>query len=136
MAKHNETGKIGEDIAAEYLTGKGWIIVERNFRRPYGEIDIVARLPGSNPFGRGETRGLLVFVEVKTVSHGTVPHETYRPEENIHPQKLRRLGNTIQAYLAYKRHEGDWRFDVLAVFLNPATKEAKIRHIEDVIIGA
>lgn len=123
MAKHNDTGRVGEDVACEYLSDKGYSIVERNFRRPYGEIDIVAR----------ETGGLLVFVEVKTVSYETTSE--YRPEDNMHPHKLRRLGNTIQAYLASKRHAGDWRLDVLAIYLNPSTKQAKIRHTKDVVIG-
>ncbi len=123
MARHNEVGAAGEDVACDYLHGKGWTVLERNYRRKYGEIDIVAR----------ETGGLLVFVEVKTVSHAT---PGLRPEDNVHPQKLRKLGNTIQAYLASKRHYGDWRFDVLAVFLDPVSKKAQIRHTEDIIIGA
>jgi putative endonuclease len=123
MAKHNDVGILGEDIASEYLQGKGWKVVERNFRRPYGEIDIVAR----------ETGGLLVFVEVKTVSYGTAG---YRPEDNVHPGKLLRLSRTIQAYLASKRHYDDWRFDVLAVFLDPVTKKAEVRHTEDIVIGS
>ncbi len=123
MARHNVIGKEGEDVATEYLRENGWEIVERNYRRNYGEIDIVAR----------ETGGKLVFVEVKTVSYET---PGYRPEENIHPQKLRRLSRTIESYILSHRIDGDWRFDVIAVFLNPATRQAKIRHTEDVIIGA
>jgi putative endonuclease len=133
MAKHNELGALGEDIAAEYLQGKGMTVIERNFRRPYGEIDIIARA----------TRRLLVFVEVKSVSYemgrgdpNRVSYETHRPEENIHPQKLRRLSRTIEAYLLSKRYDGDWRFDVVAVFIDPKSWEARIRHTEDVIIGA
>jgi putative endonuclease len=123
MARHNEIGADGEEVAANYLISLGWKIVTRNFRRPYGEIDIVAR----------ETGGKLVFVEVKTVSYET---DTHRPEDNVHPQKLKRLSRTIETYLLTKHEEGDWRFDVLAVYLNPATKQAKIRHLEDVIIGS
>ena len=133
MAKHNDIGALGEEIAAEYLTGKGMSVIERNFRRPYGEIDVIARA----------TNGTLVFVEVKSVSWetsrgdpGSVSYETHRPEDNIHPQKLRRLSRTIEAYLAFKRYEGDWRFDVIAVFIDSTTKQARIRHTEDVVIGS
>lgn len=133
MAKHNELGVIGEDIAAEYLKGKGMSVIDRNFRRPYGEIDIIARA----------TDGKLVFVEVKSVSYETsrggpskVSYETHRPEDNIHPQKLKRLSRTIEAYLVSKRYDGDWRFDVIAVFVDPKSREARIRHTEDVVIGA
>lgn len=114
-------GADGEQVACDYLKGLGWQIVTRNFRRPYGEIDIVAR----------ETVGKLVFVEVKSVSYGTL----YRGEENVHPQKLKRLSRTIQSYLMTKQVVGDWRFDVVVVELDSATRRAKIRHLEDIIIG-
>ena len=122
MARHNQIGSDGEDVAAEYLKGLGWKVVTRNFRRPYGEIDIVAR----------ETGGKLVFVEVKTVSYGT----QYRGEENVHPQKLKRLSRTIQSYLLTKQEEGEWQFDVVVVELDPFTRNARIRHLEDIIIGS
>lgn len=128
MAIHNDVGKIGEDISVEFLREKGIAIMERNFRRPYGEIDIVAR----------ETDGTLVFVEVKTVSWETgrsVPYETHKPEENVHPQKLKRIANTIQTYLMVHTREGKWRFDVLAVYLDISSKTAQVRHLKDVVIS-
>lgn len=117
MAIHNDVGKTGEDVSVEFLRRKGLSVVERNFRRSYGEIDIVAR----------ETSGIIVFVEVKTVSWETgrpVPYETHRPEDNMHPQKLRRLANTIQAYLLKHQDVNDWRFDVMAVYLDTSSKTA------------
>lgn len=121
MARHNELGADGEQVAVEYLIDLGWRVVTRNYRRPYGEIDIVAR----------ETGGRLVFVEVKTVSYGT----SYRGEENVHPQKLKRLSRTIQSYLLTKREEGEWRFDVVVVELDPEARRARVKHLEDIIIG-
>lgn len=128
MAIHNDVGKIGEDISCEFLEGRGFSILERNFRRPYGEIDIVAR----------ETDGTLIFVEVKTVSWETgrpVPYETHRPEENVHPEKLKRIANTIQSYLMTHPSEEKWRFDVLAVYLDTSSKTAQVRHLKDVVIS-
>ena len=122
MARHNDIGRKGEDIACEYLSTNGYSIVERNFRRPYGEIDIVAR----------ETIGSFVFVEVKAVSYGTAG----RPEDNVHPEKLRKLGNTIQAYLAAHQGVEDWRFDVITVKLDPSARKASIGHLKDIIIGS
>ena len=119
MAKHNDLGKIGEDIAVDYLVGKGFEIVDRNFRKPYGEIDIVAR----------ETTGKLHFVEVKAVSH-----ETYRPEEHLHPWKLKRLARVFQVYLV-SHGTPDWQFDVVLVHVNESTKEAKVKMIENIVIG-
>lgn len=125
MAKHNEIGKIGEDVAAAFLKDKGMKIVSRNYRKPYGEIDIVAR----------ETSGVYRFVEVKTVSHGTVSEdEGYRPEENVHPQKVKRLLRTIESYLISYGIETEWQFDLIAVFLDQKTKEAKVRWLKDIVI--
>ena len=128
MARHNFLGSEGEKIAAEFLENKGFEIVSVNFRRPYGEIDIISR----------ETSGEYRFIEVKTVSWETaqdgVPHETYRPEENMHPMKAKRLMRVIQAYIAQYRVE-DWQFDVIAVFLDQKKKLAKVRHLENVILG-
>lgn len=122
MARHNELGVIGEQVATDYLGGLGWTIIARNYRRPYGEIDIVAR----------ETCGKLVFVEVKSVSYGTL----IRAEENVHSHKLKRLSRTIESYLLSTHEKGDWRFDVVVVELDRATRKARIRHLDDVIIGS
>lgn len=119
MAKHNETGKVGEDIACDFLRQKGFEIVERNFSKPYGEIDIVAR----------ETRGKLHFVEVKAVSHGT-----YRPEEHLHPWKLKRLSRVFQVYLV-SHGTPEWQFDVACVYVDEASKQARVKMIENVVIG-
>jgi len=160
MAYHNDIGKLGEDIACDFLIGKGLIIVSRNFRKPYGEIDIVAR---ETPSWFGNTGRKYRFVEVKSVSYlsaGTparasaqvgetdqsanqgVPYETpdskrgsYRPEDNMHPQKVKRLMRVIESYILSKNIEDEWQFDVLAVFIDSKTKIAKVRHLEDIILG-
>lgn len=125
MAKHNEVGKIGEDLAAGFLERKGFKTIQRNFWKPYGEIDIVSR----------EKSGKYRFIEVKTVSG--VPHGTrqYRPEENMHPQKIRRLMRVIQVYLVSHGTIEDWQFDVVCVYLDPITKQGQIEHLENIILG-
>jgi putative endonuclease len=131
VARHNEIGAEGEMVAAEFLESKGLTIVDRNFRKPYGEIDIVAR----------EKSGLIRFVEVKTVSwetvegtKGRVPHETYRPEDNVHQAKLLRLGRVVETYLVSRGIEDDWEFDVLAVYLDQKSKTAKVRWLKDIVL--
>ena len=57
MAKHLEIGRLGEDIACRFLKEKGFKVVERNYWKKWGEIDIVA-----------EKEGVLRFIEVKTVT--------------------------------------------------------------------
>lgn len=126
---HNEVGRIGEKTACMFLMKRGFDIIEQNYWKKWGEIDIIA-----------SKKGKLHFVEVKTVSRENirdVSRETideYRPEENVHPKKLERLSRTIQTYLLETDYEGEWQFDVIAVFLDIENREAKCRCIEDVII--
>ena len=130
MAQHNEIGRIGEDIATKWLISVGIEIIERNYRKKWGEIDIVAR----------GTDRLLHFVEVKTVSYETkgeldwaVAHETWRPEEQVHKSKQDRLKRAIQTWLVEKKCESKFKIDILTVRLVPREKYAKVEMIENVV---
>lgn len=126
-------GKKGEDLACTYLSEGGFEIVARNYLKPWGEIDIVAKKAKK-----------LYFVEVKSVSADlSVTHETnkeskdhYRPEDNVHPKKLERMRKVIQTYLfsKYGDREVDWQFDVMTVYLDYTLKKAKIERLENVIL--
>lgn len=126
MATHNEIGALGEDIATNFLKQKGLQIVTRNYRKKYGEIDIVAR-----------ENDLVRFVEVKAVSYeteGGVPYGTHRPEENVHPQKIKRLQRVVQAYLI--SHETErWVFDVVCVYINRQKRTAKVKWLKDIVLS-
>lgn len=100
-----KTGQRGEDLAADYLAGAGYRIVERNYRCFYGEIDIVAR--------EGET---LVFAEVKSRRS-----EAYgAPQLAVGREKQKKLSRIALHYLAQKHPSGTpARFDVVAVRLRP-----------------
>lgn len=127
-------GVLGEEIASKYLGNKGFLIIDRNYLKKCGEIDIVAQ--------KGE---ILHFVEVKSVScenfgdfGGNVSRETgeYRPEDNIHAAKLKRLARTIEVYLLekFRDSEPEWHFDAITVRLNLKTKQAEIEFIENLIL--
>lgn len=129
MAKtaRQEVGKIGEDIASRFLEKKGFKILERNFRRPYGEIDIIA-----------EKAEIVRFVEVKTVTRemGTdFSREMgdYRPEEQVHPAKLRKIAMTAESYMAGKNDAREYQIDVVAVFLDQRGRKAHCRLYEQVL---
>src|SRR3989344_5323418 len=120
-------GDIGENIAYEFLKKRGFEIIERNYLRKWGEIDIVARKDG-----------IMRFVEVKSaclparqVTHGT---SSYRPEDNMHPWKLKRLGRTIQTYLLHKKLDCDWQLDLITVKMDMKTRKARVEMIENIII--
>lgn len=121
-----KTGEIGENVACMFLMKHGFEIIERNYTKIWGEIDIIARK---------DTR--LYFFEVKSVTRENleiVTHETYRPEENMHEMKIKRLSRTIETYLADKRinDDVDWQVDLLVVYLDHNTKKAKVERIESV----
>lgn len=129
MALHNEIGKIGEDIAAKWLIDHEISVIERNYRKNYGEIDIVAR-------GTTEIR----FIEVKSVSYETksdlqhaVSHETWRPEENVHYLKQKRFGNTVETWIDENGYIGDWQIDIMTVRVVPREKYAVVDLLENVI---
>jgi putative endonuclease len=131
MAKtpKRQLGDLGEDVACRYLERKGFRVVERNYLRKWGEIDIVA-----------EKGSLLSFIEVKSVSRESSARQgsrgTYRPEENVHPAKLKRLHRAIQTYLLDRKVPEDrpWRVDVACVYLDFSTRRAKVEIIENVIL--
>jgi len=123
-------GQIGEDIACTFLVKKGFTIIDRNYRKKWGEIDIIA-----------EKGRELHFIEVKTVTHENNKRVTrgtddqYRAEDNVHPWKLQRLSRAIQSYLAEKgREEGEWVFSVIVIRLDEKQKTAKVRHIRDIVL--
>ena len=103
MTRTNKTafGRLGEEIAARYLSSLGMEILSRHFRTGHGEIDIICR--------DGNT---LVFVEVKTSkSNAFGPPETW-----VDKQKQRKIGQVAEAYL-HRHYQGDidCRFDVVTV---------------------
>ena len=130
-----KTGRIGEDLACVFLEKRGYEIKERNYRKKWGEIDIVAKKGGA-----------LHFVEVKTVvdknknvetSGFTSAKDQFRPEENVHPWKLKRLSRAIQTYLLDRRitERTKWQFDVVVVRLHLATKRAKVKMLDNIILS-
>jgi len=118
------TGKIGEDIAVKFLEKNNYKILERNYRKPWGEIDIVASDAENNE---------LVFMEVKTQNEKF----EWRPEENITIHKKRQLSRIILTYLKTKNisENQNWRVDVVAIKLNFKTKIAQIEHIKNIMLN-
>ena len=120
-------GRIGESVAAQFLERKGFIILDRNYRKPWGEIDLIA-----------EKAGVVRFVEVKTLSRESFPDisremSDYRPEEQVHPAKLRKIARTAELYMNGKRDDREYQIDVVGVFLNVKTRQARCRLFEQVL---
>lgn len=130
---NKKLGNLGEDIASKFLIKRGYSILDRNYLKKCGELDIVAKKANK-----------LHFIEVKSVSCETIPdvsHETnqetgFRPEDNVHEWKLQRLSKTIQIYITEKNvsSETEWQFDVITVYIDKKRLISKVNMLENVII--
>ncbi|OGG41432.1 hypothetical protein A2837_02885 [Candidatus Kaiserbacteria bacterium RIFCSPHIGHO2_01_FULL_46_22] len=140
---NKKTGDLGEEIAAKYLKNKGFSIIERNYRKKWGEIDIVARGTGNSEPNANvsyETLEIVHFVEIKSVSYETkqmlewaVSHETYRPEELVHSFKLNQIRKTLETWAFEHNWDGGIQIDVIAVRMVPREKYATVKYIPNVI---
>ena len=117
----NPIAVFGENKACEYLRKKGYKIIERNFRKRYGEIDIIA-------IDSSETEKVLTFVEVKT----RTSDEFGSPLEAISPWKLKSLIKTAQFYkMTHPKLPESLRIDAVSVLLQDG-QVRKIEHIKNI----
>ncbi|HEY9583885.1 MAG TPA: YraN family protein [Candidatus Paceibacterota bacterium] len=123
MENTREKGNKGEDVACFYLQKHGFFIEERNYRKKWGEIDIIA-----------VKDGILHFIEVKSVM--SQASDGHRPEENVHELKIRKLRRVIQTYLNEKKYgpDADFKFHVITVKTDESTGKSKVKMIENVIL--
>lgn len=114
MAEHNDFGRKGEDIAAEYLQKKGYKILERNWSLGKNEIDIIAR-----------DGKYIVVVEVKS------RHSNYagEPETAVTRDKQRSLVRAANAYINKMHFNEEVRFDIISILVVKGAEQ--INHIED-----
>ena len=113
-----DTGKLGEDLAAQYLVKRGYKILGRNFRTRLGELDIICRK------GR-----LIVFVEVKTLLSN---ESGFEPELHFTREKMARMKKTIQLYLLQNNLlEIEFRLDLIALELNEQQRLKELRWYEN-----
>lgn len=117
MAKHNNLGQWGEDIACDYLITQGYAITERNWRCNHWEIDIIA-MKGSR----------IVFVEVKTRSDDYVD-----PLESIDRKKIIYLTKAANTYIKMNDIPHEPQFDIILIVGKPENRH-KLEHIPDAFL--
>lgn len=125
-SKSQRTGQFGENIAVRYLMDRGFTIIERNYTKKWGEIDIIAQ--------KGEA---VHFIEVKSKSVldcNAIPKNGIRPEEGMHPRKINRIKRTLQTYLIERNISDDWKFDVVLVYMSDIQRQARVELMENIIL--
>ncbi len=121
-SKTQKTGELGENIATEYLVSKGFLIIERNYTKKWGELDIIAK-----------KADVLHLIEVKSVSCESFYEDSHRPEDNMGPIKIARLRRVIRSCLL-NFGEVEWQFDLICVYLDHSKRHAQIKIIRDIIL--
>lgn len=116
---HLQTGKYGEEKAAEYLTHIGYRIIAKNVSCRHGEIDIIA-----------DDGNEIVFVEVRTRSFGWL----MPPECTVGPEKIKKLKKAASIWTENRKYTGFWRIDLVAITLKEGSGPS-IEHIKDITEG-
>jgi len=126
-----KTGEIGEDVVCTFLMKHGHEILERNYTKKWGEIDIVTRV----------THGPdnIHFIEVKSIKVGNldqVKYMQYDPAQNMHPMKARKMLRTIETYLLERKVSFKTKvyIDLACAYLDMEKKTGRVVMYEDLIL--
>jgi putative endonuclease len=122
MTVQQSVGRWGESVAAKHMKTLGFRVVERNWRRQGGELDIIA-----------EANGQWVFVEVKARTNAAFG----APEESVTARKQSLLRRAAWSYL--EQHEimdASWRIDVIAIERSPTGEVARLDHYVNAVEAA
>ena len=114
MADHNDLGKLGEELAVEFLEKNGYSILETNWTFQKAELDIIA-----------QKENILAVIEVKTRSS----IEFGLPQDFVKPQKIQLLVKAINEYVTVNELDVEVRFDIIAI--HKEASNFNIGHIEE-----
>ncbi|MEK7619734.1 MAG: YraN family protein [Patescibacteria group bacterium] len=117
MDPRRQFGNVGEELAAEFLLSQGMEILAMQYKKTFGEIDLIAK--------DGDE---VVFVEVKARATRTFGH----PEDSVTSQKVGHIVRVAQSYLREQQIEGPWRIDVLAIEYDQ--HPPKVTHLKNIDI--
>lgn len=122
MNYKSQLGNFGEGIACKYLINKGYKIISRNFRKPWGEIDIIAKAPDKT----------LVFTEVKTVRKQS--ENSITAEDQLTKSKLTKTKKAASLFAGHHpeliKEDKGWRIDLLALTIKE--ESVIIKHYENI----
>lgn len=117
-------GDLGEKIAKEYLQKHDYKIIDQNYSKRWGEIDIIAE----------SNEKELVFIEIKT-RETSGKSSVFFPEDSVNFSKQQKIIKTAQTFLYENKCDDNifWRIDIIAIEINKNLHTAKIRHLKNAI---
>ena len=119
---NKKTGEMAEEAVVDYIKNKGWKLVARNWQKPWGEIDIVAR-----------DKKKLLFIEVKALDRAF--KGAFKPEDHFNHKKIEKLKRVCHSYLLENKYpeDTDYRIDLAAVDMDFESRNARIRYYQNAI---
>ncbi len=111
-------GKKGEDEAERYLRERNYLIIAKNYRKKFGEIDIIAKKEDT-----------LIFVEVRSKSESSLG----MPEESIDRKKKRKVRQNARAYASFNNYFGACQIDIISLVFRKSGDVKKIRHYKNIL---
>lgn len=118
MAIHNELGRLGEQLAKEYLLNKGFTVLTQNYRFEKAELDIICVKNND-----------IIFVEVKTRSSDYYAS----PIHAVHHKKQELLQEAAFHFITENKIELEPRFDIISIVIK--NNVPQIDHLEDAFWG-
>ena len=122
MKNHNyiDFGSYAEGLAEKFLKDKGYEVLDRNYRKPWGEVDIIVK-----------KEGIVIFVEVKA-SDSPSP-KGFEPEKRVNGDKIKRIKRAAQTYIQQNNlDDRSWQIDLIAIELDEDKRKAKITHFKNI----
>lgn len=123
ISKKRKIGDLGEKLVEKHLVKHNFKILNRNYQKKWGEIDIIA-----------QKNDIIHFIEVKTKIQRSDRWKNYDPLENIQNWKIKKIMRGMQGYLTEQKlpQNTKWQIDMAAVLFDFENKKAKIKLIQDI----
>jgi Holliday junction resolvase-like predicted endonuclease len=126
MNKNSFIGKLGENIGFRYLLNRHYLLINRNYKIGFDEIDIVGRSPS----------GILIFFEIKTSLRVQLSSRGFSPEDRFSSYKRHKIARACEKFIAFNPHILDedcgWEIDLLAIQIDLESGRFNLAHYKNV----
>ncbi len=117
---YKKLGEVGERTAEEFLKERGYVLIEKNHKNRYGEIDLILEKD------KGKK---IVFVEVKTRYESNIS----TPEDAINKKKIKRIIKNAESYILFNNIDKEVLIEAVCIIFDKGNNIKEIRHYEDIL---